>query len=67
MNREIDWIDGWEVRQGADGTYGVYDQHGMVAGPFEEREKGIKAAMALPRNRGTIFSPLRVMDTGEHG
>lgn len=42
-----DWVDGWEVHYRADGGYAVYDEHGMVAGPFGTRSAAVQAALLL--------------------
>ncbi|WP_423069050.1 hypothetical protein [Devosia sp. CN2-171] len=51
MSRLVDWIDGWEVRLRDDHGYGVYDSHGLVAGPFGTESAAIKAALLLPKPR----------------
>jgi hypothetical protein len=57
MNGTNDWIDGWEVIRGADGTYGVYNQQDLVAGPFDTKEKALRAALGLPRNSRPLERP----------
>lgn len=49
MNQTIDRVDGWEVRPRPDGGFGVYDLHGLIAGPFGTRSEAIAAALDLPR------------------
>ena len=49
MSRDVDWVDGWEIRSRPDGGYGVYDEHGLVAGPFGTRAEAIAAALRLPK------------------
>ncbi len=49
----VDIVDGWEVRERADGGFGVYDSHGLVAGPFGMRNEALEAALKLPRQHGT--------------
>ena len=44
----ICWINGWEVHSRADHGFGVYDAHGLVAGPFGTKEGAMQAAMHLP-------------------
>ena len=43
------YVNGWEIRVRADGGFGVYDLHGLVAGPFGSREKALEAAINLPK------------------
>jgi hypothetical protein len=50
----IAWIDGWEVRERPDGSFGVYDDHGMIAGPFGNKYAAIAAAAQLPKPRGSV-------------
>ena len=45
-----DRIDGWEIRLRADGSFGVYDVHGMIAGPFGSKTEAMAAAPLLPRD-----------------
>lgn len=49
MNAAIDRVNIWEVRPRPDGGFGVYDDHGMVAGPFGTRNEALDAAMHLVR------------------
>lgn len=42
-------VDGWEVRTRDDGSYGVYDSHGMISGPHGSKSEAISAALQLPR------------------
>jgi hypothetical protein len=49
MSETIDRVDGWEVRPRPDGGFGVYDLHGLIAGPFGTRAQAIAAALDLPR------------------
>jgi hypothetical protein len=51
MGRLVDWIDGWEIYLQADGGYGIYDAHGLVAGPFGTEFAAFNAAMRLPKPR----------------
>ncbi|HVW93785.1 MAG TPA: hypothetical protein VHB74_14420 [Devosia sp.] len=44
-----DIVDGWRIAATADGGFGVFDEHGMLAGPFGCREQAIAAALKLPR------------------
>lgn len=44
-----DWVDGWEIHYRDDGGYAVYDEHGMLAGPFGTREAAVRAALLLPK------------------
>jgi hypothetical protein len=43
------WFDGWEVRGRADGSFAVYDDHGMMAGPFGTERAAIQTALMLPK------------------
>ncbi|MDB5538847.1 MAG: hypothetical protein JWQ89_574 [Devosia sp.] len=43
------WVDGWEVRDRPDGSYGVYDSHGLLAGPFGRQVEAMAAALQLPK------------------
>lgn len=52
MSKIVDWVDGWEIRLREDGGYGVYDDHGLVAGPFGTEEAAIEAALVLPKRGG---------------
>jgi len=45
----VDWVDGWEIHYRPDGGYGVYDDHGLLAGPFGTKEGAIQAALTLPK------------------
>jgi hypothetical protein len=49
MSKIVDWVDGWEIRLRDDQGYGVYDEHGLVAGPFGTEEAAIQAALLLPK------------------
>lgn len=49
-NVTTDWVDGWEIHYRDDGGYAVYDEHGMMAGPFGTRAEAIQAAMMLPKH-----------------
>lgn len=49
MSKVLDWVDGWEIRIRDDHGYGVYDEHGLVAGPFGTEEAAIEAALTLPK------------------
>ena len=49
MSKVLDWVDGWEIRIRDDNGFGVYDDHGLVAGPFGTEEAAIQAALALPK------------------
>ena len=54
MADKVAWIDGWEVRPRPDGSYGVYDDHSLMAGPFGNKEEAISAAMKLPHRQGVV-------------
>lgn len=57
MLEKVAWVNGWEVRSRPDGSFGVYDDHSMLAGPFGHVEEAIGAASKLPRPAGTIGKP----------
>lgn len=42
-------VDGWEVHEREDGGFGVYDDHGMVIGPFGTKQAALGAALSLPK------------------
>ena len=50
MPGDIDRVDGWEIRPRCDGSFAVYDFHGLIEGPFGTREEAIAAALRLPRD-----------------
>jgi hypothetical protein len=52
MEKETAWVDGWHVRQRPDGSYGVYDSHGLLAGPFGDERSALQAALGLPHPAG---------------
>ena len=54
MTDKVAWVDGWEVRTRPDGSYGVNDDHSMLAGPFGRKDEAIAAAMKLPHPEGVI-------------
>ena len=59
MSKIVDWVDGWEIRLREDRGYGVYDDHGLVAGPFGTEEAAIQAALVLPkRGSGASTTPI---------
>ena len=45
-----DRINEWEIRLRPDGSFGVYDVHGMVAGPFGSNTEAIAVALQLPKD-----------------
>ena len=49
MSKIVDWVDGWEIRLRDEQDYGVFDEHGLVAGPFGTEEAAIEAALMLPK------------------
>ncbi|WP_055045603.1 hypothetical protein [Devosia sp. A16] len=57
MSKVLDWIDGWQIRLRDDRGYGVYDDHGLVAGPFGTEEAAIQAALLLPKKQGRAPAP----------
>ena len=56
MNEKVAWVNGWEVRPRPDGSFGVYDDHGLMAGPFGTVQDAIEAASQLPHPTGTVGS-----------
>jgi len=60
MEKEVAWVDGWEVRQRPDGSYGVYDSQGLVEGPFGTQQAALEAALNLPHPKGYQLHPPRV-------
>jgi hypothetical protein len=57
MDKEVAWIDGWDVLQRPDGSYAVYDSHGMIEGPFGTQKQAMAAALRLPVKRRTAGGP----------
>lgn len=49
MSKLVDWVDGWEIQLRDDHGYGVYDEHGLIAGPFGTERAAIEAALRLPK------------------
>lgn len=52
MDKEVAWIDGWEVRRRPDGSFGVYDAHSLLDGPYGRKEDAMAAALRLPHPKG---------------
>lgn len=52
MDKETAWVDGWEVRRRPDGSYGVYDSHSLLEGPFRTEQEAMAAALRLPHPAG---------------
>lgn len=50
MSNDTDFVGGWEILSRPDGGSGVYDSHGLVAGPFGTKAEAIQAALKLPRH-----------------
>lgn len=50
MLRDVFWVEGWEIHLRPDNGYGVYDSHGLIAGPFGTKGEAITAAMGLPKH-----------------
>ena len=48
MSYNVDWVDGWEIHSRPDGGFGVYDRHGLVAGPHGRKEDA--AALKLSKH-----------------
>ncbi len=59
MDKEVAWVDGWEIRQRGDGSYGVYDDHGLIEGPFGTKDEAMSAALRLPHPKGNTLKPPR--------
>ena len=51
MLGDADFIDGWEIHSRPDGGYGIYDSHGLVAGPYGTKRDAIAAALQLPKHK----------------
>lgn len=51
MSVQIASVHGWEIHRREDRGFGVYDSHGLIAGPFGTREAAVNAALLLPRHR----------------
>jgi hypothetical protein len=49
MLSSTDRVDGWEIRPRDHDTFGVYDAHGMLVGPFKTRAGAMLAALRLPK------------------
>jgi hypothetical protein len=65
-----DRVDCWEIRLRPDGSFGVYDEHGLVDGPFGHREDAMAAALRLPRadlGHSIRFGTVRVALTALSG
>ena len=60
MDRNVGSVDGWEIRQRPDCSYGVYDAHGMLDGPFGTAEQAMAAALKLPHPAGIRMPPPRI-------
>ncbi len=54
MSQHADFVDGWEIHSRPDGGFGVYDSHGLVAGPYGRKEDAIAAALRLPKHRSSV-------------
>jgi hypothetical protein len=50
MSNTNDRVDNWEIRYRPDGSFGVYDVHGLLAGPFGTKEEAMRAALGLPKD-----------------
>lgn len=57
MSDKVAWVNGWEVRPDSDGSHAIYDDHSVMAGPFETSTEAIAAAMRLPRHEVTVHRP----------
>lgn len=53
MSIRIASVHGWEIHLREDGGFGVYDSHGLIAGPFGTRQAAYNAALLLPRHRSS--------------
>lgn len=56
--RGVDIVDGWEIRPRADGSFGVYDDHGLVEGPYGHKVDALRAALRLPKPRPGLWRGL---------
>ena len=48
MSVRVASIRGWEIHQREDGSFGVYNGQGLIAGPFRTQQAAINAANLLP-------------------
>lgn len=60
MDQDVAWVDGWEIRRRPDGSYGVYDSHSLLDGPFGTESEAMAAALRLPHPFGYRLRPPRV-------
>ncbi|MGV3491662.1 MAG: hypothetical protein ACO1OG_10110 [Devosia sp.] len=51
MSVRIAAVNGWEIHLREDRGFGVYDGHGLIAGPFATQQAAQNAARLLPRHR----------------
>jgi hypothetical protein len=64
FDKLVDWVDGWEIHLRGDHGYGVYDEHGLIAGPFGTEAAAIQAAMLLPKRYATPRSKAQPQRVG---
>jgi hypothetical protein len=57
MSLPIASVQGWEIHRRDDGGFGVYDGHGLIAGPFGTRQAAVNAANLLPPHRTLRAAP----------
>lgn len=60
MSIHIASVQGWEIHLREDGGFGVYDSHGLIAGPFGTRQAAHNAALLLPRHRSLRDDAARI-------
>ncbi|MGN6489857.1 MAG: hypothetical protein ACTHLT_18820 [Devosia sp.] len=56
-------VNGWEIRDREDGSFGVYDVHGLVSGPHCSKTEAIGAALKLPRSMPLKATSRRRVDS----
>jgi len=57
-----DRVDGWRIVPTRDGGYGVFDDHGLLGGPYGSRAEAISAALRLPKPAPTRAAPTTPKD-----
>lgn len=66
MSEVFGVINGWQIRDRRDGSYGVYDDHGMVSGPHGSKTEAIGAALQLPKSLPlSVFLRSRLREPAE--
>ena len=56
MREKVAWVTGWELRPRPDGGFGVYDLHGLIAGPVWHAGGGVRGRDEAAQT-GTIHVP----------